>query len=236
MLKRLIPMLILALVLILFITFDLQRLLSFEALSEHRAWLLAQVETYPVASALAYMLAYVAVVAFSLPGGLVMTVSGGFLFGALSGGILAVIGATLGASAVFLIAKTSLGDYLLQRAGNSLQGMQKGFAENALSYMFVLRLVPVFPFFLVNLAPAFLGVSLRVYLIATFFGIMPATFVYALAGSGIGSVLEQGQEISFVGVLTPQMIGALVGLALLALLPIVYKRMHRRDVQLGGVD
>jgi len=236
MLKRLIPMLILALVLILFITFDLQRFLSFEALSEHRALLLAQVEEYPVASALAYMLAYVAVVAFSLPGGLVMTVSGGFLFGALSGGILAIIGATLGATAVFLIAKTSLGDYLLQRAGNSFHGMQKGFAENALSYMFVLRLVPLFPFFLVNLAPAFLGVSLRIYLIATFFGIMPATFVYALAGSGIGSVLEQGQGISLAGVLTPQMIGALVGLALLALLPVVYKRMHRRDVQLGGAD
>ncbi len=233
MLKRIIPLLVLAVVLVLFFVFDLGRFLSFNTLAEHQAWLLGQVASYPILSAAAYILLYIAVVAFSLPGGLLMTVSGGLFFGAVMGGVYAVIGASIGATALFLVAKTSLGDFLLQKAGDSLQKMQKGFSDDALSYMFVLRLVPVFPFFLVNLAPAFLGVPLRTYLIATFFGIMPGTFVYALAGSGIGSVLAQGQEVSFAGVLTPQVIGALLGLAALAMLPVLYKRMSGRKVQEG---
>ncbi|MDX8407258.1 MAG: TVP38/TMEM64 family protein, partial [Mariprofundaceae bacterium] len=231
--KRIIPLLVLAAVLVLFVAFDVGRFLSFDALAEHQAWLLGQVEAYPVLSVASYILLYIAVVAFSLPGGLLMTVSGGLFFGAVMGAVYAVVGATIGATALFLVAKTSLGDFLMQKAGDSLQKMQKGFSDDALSYMFVLRLVPVFPFFLVNLAPAFLGVPLRTYLIATFFGIMPATFVYALAGSGIGSVLAQGQEVSFAGVLTPQVIGALLGLAALAMLPVLYKRMNRRKVQVG---
>jgi len=236
MLKRLLPIAIFVIALIGFFLLDLGHYLSFEALAENRSWLLAQVGNHPMLSALTYIGLYIAVVAFSLPGGLVMTVSGGFLFGALAGGVYAVVGATLGATALFLIAKTSLGDYLLQKAGGSVQKMQQGFAENALSYMFVLRLVPIFPFFLVNLAPAFLGVALRTYLIATFFGIMPATFIYALAGSGIGSVLDQGQGVSVVGVMTPEMIGALIGLALLAMLPVLYKRMIAKEVTAGGED
>jgi len=173
----------------------------------------------------------VAIVAFSLPGALVMTVSGGFLFGAIAGASYAVIGATLGAVALFLAAKTSLGDYLLAKAGGSMKKMQRGFAENALSYLFVLRLVPLFPFFLVNLAPAFLGVPLRIYFIATLFGIMPATFVFASAGSGLGSVLDQGGEISLQGVMTPEILGSLFGLALLSLLPVIYKYLRKPEVE-----
>lgn len=223
--KRLIPLLVLALVLVLFFAFDLGRFLGFDALAEHKAWLSAWVDAHVVLAPLLYMLLYVAVVAFSLPGGLMMTIAGGLLFGAVSGAFYAVVGATIGASALFLIAKTSLGDFLMAKAGGSVKKMQAGFSENALSYMFVLRLVPLFPFFLVNLAPAFLGVSLRVYVIATFFGIMPATFVFALTGSGLGSVLEQGGDVSLAGVMTPEMMAALAGLALLALIPVAYKRI-----------
>jgi len=223
--KRLIPLLVLALVLVLFLAFDLGRFLGFDALAEHKAWLSAWVDAHVVLAPLLYMLLYIAVVAFSLPGGLMMTLAGGLLFGAVNGGLYAVIGATIGASALFLIAKTSLGDFLMAKAGGSVKKMQAGFSENALSYMFVLRLVPLFPFFLVNLAPAFLGVSLRVYVIATFFGIMPATFVFALTGSGLGSVLEQGGDVSLAGVMTPEIMAAFVGLALLALIPVAYKRI-----------
>lgn len=223
--KRLIPLLVLALVLVLFFAFDLGRFLGFDALAEHKAWLSAWVDAHVVLAPLLYMLLYVAVVAFSLPGGLMMTIAGGLLFGAVSGAFYAVVGATIGASALFLIAKTSLGDFLMAKAEGSVKEMQAGFSENALSYMFVLRLVPLFPFFLVNLAPAFLGVSLRVYVIATFFGIMPATFVFALTGSGLGSVLEQGGDVSLAGVMMPEMMAALAGLALLALIPVVYKRI-----------
>jgi len=229
MLKRLIPLLVLVLALVLFYVFDLGRFLGFDALAEHKAWLSAWVDAHVVLAPMLYILLYIAVVAFSLPGGLMMTLSGGLLFGATAGALYAVIGATIGASALFLIAKTSLGDFLMAKAGGAVKKMQAGFSENALSYMFVLRLVPIFPFFLVNLAPAFLGVSLRVYVIATFFGIMPATFVFALTGSGLGSVLEQGGDISLAGVMTPEIMVAFAGLALLALIPVVYKRFSAKS-------
>ncbi|MDQ6982617.1 MAG: TVP38/TMEM64 family protein [Mariprofundus sp.] len=229
MFKRVIPLLVLVLALVIFFAFDLGRFLGFDALAEHKAWLSAWVDAHVILAPLLYILLYIAVVAFSLPGGLMMTLSGGLLFGATVGALYAVIGATIGASALFLIAKTSLGDFLMAKAGGAVKKMQAGFSENALSYMFVLRLVPIFPFFLVNLAPAFLGVSLRVYVIATFFGIMPATFVFALTGSGLGSVLEQGGDISLTGVMTPEIMAAFAGLALLALIPVVYKRFSAKN-------
>ncbi len=228
MLKRLLPPALLLAGLGLFFAFDLDRYIHLSALAGHKAQLATWVDAHVLLAPLLYILLYIAVVAFSLPGGLVMTVAGGLLFGALFGGFYAVAGATLGATALFLIAKTSLGDYLLARAGDGLKKMQAGFADNALSYMFVLRLVPLFPFFLVNLVPAFLGVPLRTYVVATFFGIMPATFVFALAGAGLGNVLEQGDDVSLAGVMTPEVMAALVGLALLALIPVIYKRRAKR--------
>jgi uncharacterized membrane protein YdjX (TVP38/TMEM64 family) len=236
MLRRIVPLLILAAVLGLFFAFDLGRLLSFEALAEHRALLLGWVDGHAVLAPVTYILLYIAVVAFSLPGGMVMTISGGFLFGFVAGGIYAVVAATVGATALFLIAKTSIGDFLLAKAGGTVQKMQQGFADNALSYLFVLRLIPVFPFFLVNLAPAFLGVPLHIYLIATFFGIMPATFVFALAGSGLGSVLDQGKDITVSGIFTPEIMAALSGLALLSLLPVIYKRFGRKKMSAENAD
>jgi uncharacterized membrane protein YdjX (TVP38/TMEM64 family) len=236
MFKRIVPLLILAFVLALFFAFDLRQFLSFEALAEHRASLLDWVDGHAILAPVAYLLLYIAVVAFSLPGGLVMTVSGGFLFGFVAGGIYAVVGATVGATALFLIAKTSLGDYLLEKAGGTIQKMQQGFNDNAMSYLFVLRLIPIFPFFLVNLAPAFLGVSLRIYLIATFFGIMPATFIYALAGSGLGSVLDQGKDITVSGIFTPEIIAAFSGLVLLALVPVAYKRFGRNKISTENAE
>jgi len=234
MLKRMMPIVMLVIGLILFFGLDMGKFLSFDALAEHRIVLLAWVDAHVWLAPVAYMALYVLVVGFSLPGGLVMTITGGFLFGAVAGAMYAVVGATLGATALFMIAKTSLGDYLLSKAGNMVQKMQDGFAENALSYMFVLRLVPIFPFFIVNLVPAFLGVPLRTYVIATGFGIMPATFVYALAGSGLGSVLDQGQGIRLTGILTPELLAAFVGLALLAMVPVIYKRFGHKRVALGG--
>ena len=212
---------------IFFVTLDLGRFISFESLKEHREALNNWVSAYPLFAPLAYILLYIVVVAFSLPGGAVMTVSGGFLFGTLFGTAYAVFGATIGATALFLVARTSMGDFLKAKAGPWLSKMQAGFNENALSYLLVLRLMPLFPFWLVNLAPAFLGVPLRIYLIATFFGIMPATFVYALAGSGLGSVFDQGGELSMKSVLTPEMMAALGGLALLSMIPVVYKRLRK---------
>jgi uncharacterized membrane protein YdjX (TVP38/TMEM64 family) len=106
--------------------------------------------------------------------------------------------------------------------------MEAGFNEDALSYLLVLRLIPAFPFFIVNLVPAFLGVSLRTFVIATFLGITPGTFVFASIGAGLGSIFDSMQEFSLKGALTPQVITALVGLALLSLLPVAYKKIKAR--------
>ncbi|MDX8413387.1 MAG: TVP38/TMEM64 family protein [Mariprofundales bacterium] len=204
--------------------FDLQHKLTFANLAANREQLLHWIGASPLLAAGSYLLLYIAVVALSLPGGMLMTISGGFLFGAVFGSALAIVGATIGAALLFLIAKTSLGDLLLAKAGNSIKKMQQGFADNAFNYLLVLRLVPIFPFFLVNLAPAFLGVPLRTYILATLIGITPATAVFAMAGSGLGKVFDQGDTFSANAILTPQMVGALCGLALLALVPIIYRK------------
>jgi len=232
--QRLLPLLVLLAGLATFFALDLNQYLNFTTLGEHRQVLLDWTSAHIWLAPLMYVAMYIAVVAFSLPGGAVMTISGGFLFGALAGGAYAVVGATLGATAMFLIAKTSLGDFLLAKAGPVVKKMQAGFEANAWSYMFVLRLVPIFPFFLVNLAPAFLGVPLRIYVIATLFGIMPATFVFALVGAGLGSVFDSGESFSIQGVMTPEMIAALSGLALLALLPVAYKKLRAKQLDDKG--
>lgn len=234
-LKRLLPVAILITGVVVFFAFDLGRYLSFDTLQEHRRFLLNWVNMHPWLSSLGYVGLYVLIVAFSLPGGAVMTISGGFLFGTVLGSLLAVSGATIGATALFLIAKTSLGDYLLQKAGPSIKKMQAGFSRNALNYLFVLRLIPIFPFFLVNLAPAFLGVSLRVYVTATFFGIMPGALIYAMVGAGLGDVFDRGESFSADSVLTPEIIGGLAGLALLALLPVFYNRIRSGKGMQGGM-
>ena len=228
-LKQWLPVAFLLTGLILFFVFDLGRYLSFELLREHRFTLLAQVEEHAFLAALTYIAIYLVAVAFSLPGGAVMTVGGGFLFGALLGTLYTVIGATIGATLLFLIAKSSLGEALRGKTGPRLARMQDGFNENALSYLLVLRLVPIFPFWLVNLAPAFLGVSLRTYLVATFIGIIPGTFVFSLIGSGLGSVFDADKHFSLKGALTPEVIGALIGLALLSLIPVIYKRFSKHS-------
>ena len=228
--KRLIPVGVLVLGLVAFFVFDLDRFLSFEALRENRATLLNWVDTYGIVAALIYMLIYAVAIAFSLPGGAVLTITGGFLFGSALGTVCVVFAATAGATALFLIAKTSFGDTLRAKAGPALQRMQDGFQEGALSYLLVLRLVPLFPFFLVNLVPAFLGVSLRVYVIGTFIGIIPGTFVFASAGATLGNVFDQGEEFSAAGLLSePVTIATLVGLVVLALIPVVYKKIKARS-------
>lgn len=229
-LKRLLPLLVLAAGLVAFFVFDLGRFLSFSALSEHRHELLNWVAANAWLAPLIYALVYIVVVAFSLPAGSAITISGGFLFGAVFGALYTVIGATIGATILFLIARTSLGEPLRQRAGPWLARMQAGFAENAMNYLLVLRLIPLFPFWLVNLAPAFLGVRLRTYFIATFAGIIPGTFVYSLIGAGLGSVFESGEAFAIGNVMTPEILGALIGLGLLALLPVVYKKIKAKRV------
>lgn len=225
--QRLAPLALIALGIAMVFAFDLDRFLTFEALREHRMALQDFVAENPVLAPLVFMLIYATSVALSLPGGAVLTIAAGFLFGTVFGTLYVVVSATLGAVGVFLIAQTALGDVLKNKAGKALAKMRDGFHENALSYLLILRLIPLFPFFVVNVVPAFLGVPLRTYIIGTFFGIIPGTFVFASVGAGLGSVFDAGEDFSASNILTPEIITALIGLAVLSALPIAYKKLKK---------
>ncbi|WP_245259126.1 TVP38/TMEM64 family protein [Salinarimonas rosea] len=230
-LRRFGPLVALAAVIAGAFALGLDEYVSFEALRANSERLQAFVADGFVLAALAYVAVYAVVVAASLPGGAVLTMTGGFLFGVLAGTAFAVVGATIGATGVFLIARTALGDALREKAGGAIARMAEGFRKDAFNYLLFLRLVPVFPFFVVNLAPAFLGVPLRTYVVATLIGIVPGAFVFASVGAGFESVIAQGGELSARGVLTPEVITALVGLAVLALIPVVVRRWRERTAR-----
>ena len=159
-----------------------------------------------------------------------MTIVGGFLFGLALGTTFVIISATIGATALFLVAKTTISDALKSRMGPWLKKMEQGFQENAFNYLLAMRLIPVFPFFVVNLVPAFLGVRLKTYFFATLIGIIPGSMVYIQVGAGLSSIFDSGEDFSAAGILTPDVILALVGLAILSLLPILYKKFKTREL------
>ncbi|MSO93300.1 MAG: TVP38/TMEM64 family protein [Rhodospirillales bacterium] len=227
-LSRLIPLALLVIAAVLFFALELHRYFTFDALRHNREFLISWVAGHPVLAPAIHMAVYATAIVLLPPTGAFMTVVGGFLFGPAGGTFYSVIGATCGATALFLIARHVLGDRLRRRAGPALRGIQDGFQESELIYMFVLRLIPLFPFWLVNIAPAFLGVRLRTFVIGTFFGIIPGGFVFALFGAGIGSILDSSQDVSLKGVLTPEIVAGLVGLACLALLGVGYKKLKAR--------
>lgn len=222
-LLRWLPVVCLLCGLVAFFALGLNQYLTFDTLARHRAELLVWVEAHRVVAPLVYIVCYIAAIAFSLPGGIVLTLTGGFLFGPIFGALYAIVGATGGATAVFLAAKTALGDRLRAKAGSALQRMQDGFRRDAFSYLLVIRLVPLFPFFLVNIVPAFAGVSTRIFVLGTFVGIIPGTFVFASVGNGLGAVFDAGQTPELALLAKPQVLLPLIGLALLALIPVGYR-------------
>ena len=218
---------------------------SLEALVRHRAAIDDFVASHRLLAVLSYMGLYIIIVALSVPGAVFLTVTGGFLFGLALGAAAAVISATIGATLIFLAARTALGDPLLRRAGPRANQLARGFRDDAFSYLLFLRLVPAFPFFLVNLVPAFAGVRLGPFIAATAIGIIPGAIVFALAGAGLDSMIaaqknSYDQCIAASGtdcrlafdpadVLTPQLIAALVALGLLALMPVLVKYWRARS-------
>ncbi len=225
-LRRLWPLLILGGAVALFFAFGLYDYFELDRVRTNREVLLLWVHDHAVLAVLAYMAIYAGVVVAFPPSGTLLTVTGGFLFGGVLAGTYVVFAATLGATLLFVIAKTTVGDYLRQRAGPTLKRMEAGFLENELNYLLVLRLVPLFPFWLVNIAPAFLGVSLRTYVIGTFFGIIPGTFVYASVGNGLGALLDAGKEPNLAIIFQPEILLPLIALAVLALIPVAYKKLR----------
>ena len=227
--RRLVPIGIILSGIALFFALGLNKYITFESLRENRLMLLGLVDRNSVLAAVLFFAVYACIAAFSLPGAAVTSITGGFLFGLWLGTALNVVGATFGATLLFLAARTSLGDLLRQRAGPWMVRFERGFQENAISYLLALRLMPLFPFFIVNLVPAFLGVSLRVFALTTFFGIIPAGFVYTAIGSGLSGVLEGGADLTLDRLLTPDISIALGGLGILSLLPVAYRLWRRHS-------
>jgi uncharacterized membrane protein YdjX (TVP38/TMEM64 family) len=203
-------------------------LLSPAALAAHHDELAMAVARNALLAGAAFVALYVAVVAFSLPGATIMTLAGGLLFGGVLGTALTVVAATIGATIVFLLAQRLFGEDALDRLGPRAHHLAEGIRRDAVSYLLVLRLVPIFPFVLVNLVPAFCGVRLPVFVATTLFGILPGTAVYTLAGAGLAATLAAGGEFEIGRVLTVEMLAALLGLAALSLAAIPLRHRFAR--------
>lgn len=221
---RFLPLAILVLGLAAFFYFDGHHFLSLSTLQHYHAQIAAWAAAHFVLALVCAMLLYIVATAFSFPGASLITIAVGFIFGVWIGTTLVVFSATIGACCVFLAARTAFGQSLAAKAGASMKKLEAGFRENAFNYLLVLRLMPIFPFWLINIIPALLGVPLRTYALATFLGIIPGTFVYVLVGSGLSEVFASGQTLALGVILKPSIIGALVGMAGLSLLPVLYKK------------
>ncbi len=245
-LARFVPIVILVAAMIGFFTLGWHKFLTLDHLIDHRTKLMGFVDkNYPLAL-LSFALIYIVAVATSLPGGLVLTLLGGLLFGWLVGGTVVVVAATIGATLLFVAARTAFGETLRRKVGPRLAKVAEGFEQDAFHYLLFLRLVPAFPFWFVNLAPAFTGIGLGTYVLATFLGIIPGTFAFAVIGSGLdGLIVAQekaykacmaatpvsdacGYTLTVKSLVTPGLLAALGALGALALVPVVAKRWLRK--------
>ncbi|HSO48222.1 MAG TPA: TVP38/TMEM64 family protein, partial [Rhizobiaceae bacterium] len=211
--------------------------ISLSTIIAHRETLAAQVAANRPLALCAYVLLYTVLVAISFPGASLLTLAGGYLFGGFIGGVATVIGATAGAVLIFLIARSSFGGTLERRAGNFAAKMAEGFRRDSFNYLLSLRLAPVFPFWVINIVPAILNMRLAPFALATFLGIIPGTFAIAYIGAGLGSVIESQERaqpgcaaagtchIDPGNLVTPQLVWALAGLAVLSLIPVVARRL-----------
>ena len=225
---RRLPLIVIAIVALLG-AFFLRDYLTFDALRDNREALLAFRDNNYVLTALVFIAAYIVIVAFSLPGATIATLTGGFLFATFPGALFNVLGATIGATAIFLAARWGFGEKLGARLEGSegvVKKIKDGIDENQWSMLFLIRLVPAVPFFMANLVPSFLEVPLRRFFISTFFGIIPGTVVYTSVGAGLGEVFARGETPNLGIIFEPAIILPIIGLCVLAALPIVIKAVR----------
>lgn len=234
-LRRYLPLALLLIGLAAFFALGGGQYISFAYLSAQYETLRAFVAENLLIAALGYAALYILVVAISVPGAAPLTIAGGLLFGTVLGGSLTVVGATIGAVIIFLAARTAFAETLREKAGPRVQKLREGFERDAFNYLLFLRLVPAFPFFLVNIAAGLFGMRLGPYALATALGIIPGTFVFASIGNGAGAIVARGEEISLSGVLTdPAVLIPILGLAILALLPVIIRRLRARGGPAAG--
>jgi uncharacterized membrane protein YdjX (TVP38/TMEM64 family) len=214
--------------------FTLRDYLTFETLRDNREALLAFRDANYLATVAVFMLAYIVIVAFSLPGATIATLTGGFLFATFPGALFNVTAATIGAILIFLAARWGLGERLSAKMGDSEGAVKKikdGIDENQWSMLFLIRLVPAVPFFVANLVPALVGVPLNRFAISTFLGIIPGGVVYTSVGAGLGEVFASGETPNLGIIFEPQILFPILGLCVLAALPIVIKAIRGQKDQ-----
>ena len=229
--RRFLPLAIILANLATAYAFGLQDYISLTVLAEQREALKGFVADHRAASILGYFMLYAIAVAFAFPAASILTIFAGFVFGWFIAGIVTVFAATTGAAAIFLAARSAFGDVLRKRAGPFAAKLADGFAQDAFGYLLVLRLAPVFPFFIINIAPAFFDIKLRTYVAATFLGIIPGTFAYTWLGQGLDSVIvaAAGREISISDLVTPEITIAFAGLAIVAAIPTLIRKFRARS-------
>lgn len=213
--------------------FTLKDHLSFETLAANREALIAFRNEHFLLTVFGFMAIYIVIVAFSLPGATIATLTGGFLFATFPGALFNVLAATVGAVLIFIAARAGLGERLAARMDSSdgaVKRIKEGIDRNQWEMLFIMRLVPAVPFFVANLIPALVGVSLSRFVITTFLGIIPGAVVYTSVGAGLGEVFERG-ETPYLGLIfEPHILLPILGLAALAALPIVIKALRGRKV------
>ena len=215
---------------VIFFTMGFDSYFSFQSLRDNREQMIDLYQDHYLATVALFILTYTLVVALSLPGAIWMTLAGGFVFGTLQATVYVVISATLGASIVFVLAKFCLVDFFQKKIGAAIEKMGTGLKSNAFSYLLFLRLVPVFPFWLVNLVPAFLGVPFQTFVFATALGIIPGTAVFCWVGNGLGLVLDAEDKLNPLEVLLrPEIFSLIFSLGVLSLIPIVYKKFKNNS-------
>ena len=215
---------------VLFFVFDLGQYLSLESLKSNRERLYAFYESNTVGMIAAFIAVYIITVALSLPGATILTLCAGAIFGSITGTLVVNVGATIGATLAFLAARFLLHDWVENKFGEKLKRFNEGFSDNAFNYMLFLRLVPLFPFFLINLVSGLTKIRLPVYFFGTMIGILPGSFVYANAGSNLASINKLSDIASL------EVLGAFALLGLFALIPTFYKIIKSRKNPPSAID
>jgi uncharacterized membrane protein YdjX (TVP38/TMEM64 family) len=221
--KRIMILLLITAAMAAFYIFDLQQFLTLSSLKENRQSLLIAYQAHTTAFTIGFILIYIIQTALSLPGAAILTLAGGAIFGVVMGAIWVNIGASTGALLAFILARTLLRDWVIKRFGKKMKAFDQGLSENGLSYLLFLRLVPVFPFFLVNLACGVTGISIRTYLAGTVIGILPGSFIYANAGASLASIENISQ------VAGPRVLTSLALLGIFALVPVIYRKWNKAN-------
>ncbi len=239
-LKRFLPLIVIAGAMAAAFAFGLQDHISLSALIQQREALAGLITDNFVLAILSFGLIYALAVALSFPAASLLTIAAGFLFGWFAGGLTVIFAATIGATTLFLAARTAFGQAIAEKAGPTLKKLLEGFKKDGFNYLLFLRLTPLFPFTLVNIAPALVNMPLRSYVLATLFGIAPGTFAYAFVGSGLDSVIMAQEaanpgcaaagtcSIDLASLVTTEIIFAFAALGCVALIPPLAKALRAR--------